>query len=110
MNKYKELKDNPPAIEVNKNAREVIFKTISCMCDNVRYLTFKKNQYGDFKLYGNGYSTSNWQMQFEKFELECEVVGGLGEEIHSHIKAITYNEMFVKEEGGKWVAQVVLDV
>ena len=40
MNKYKELKDNPPAIEVNKNAREVIFKTISCMCDNVRYLTF----------------------------------------------------------------------
>jgi hypothetical protein len=70
MNKYKELKDNPPAIEVNKNAREVIFKTISCMCDNVRYLTFKKNQYGDFKLYGNGYSTSNWQMQFERFELE----------------------------------------
>ena len=26
------------------------------------------------------------------------------------VKAITYNEMFVREENGKWVVQVVLDV
>lgn len=70
MSKYKELKDNPPAIEVKENAREVIFKTISCMCDNVHYLIFRKNEGGDFKMHGNGHCISNWQMQFERFELE----------------------------------------
>jgi|TARA_R100000482_G_scaffold52697_1_gene18826 hypothetical protein len=70
MSKYKKLKNNPPAIEVKENAREVIFKTISCMCDNIHYLIFRKNEGGDFKLYGNGHSISNWQMGFEKFELE----------------------------------------
>ena len=31
-------------------------------------------------------------------------------EIYSHIKAVTYNEMFIKKEKGFWVCQVVLDV
>jgi SHS2 domain-containing protein len=31
-------------------------------------------------------------------------------EIHLDVKAITYNEMFVKKEKGKWISQVVLDV
>jgi protein archease len=39
----------------------------------------------------------------------------LGDDVSNYkfgndVKAITYNEMFVKEEKGKWVAQVVLDV
>ena len=76
MSKYKELKDNPPAIELKENAREVIFKTISCMCDNIHYLIFRKNEGGDFKLYGNGHSISNWQMGFEKFELEWSADDG----------------------------------
>ena|SRR3989344_1022746 len=29
---------------------------------------------------------------------------------HIDIKAVTYSEMFVKQERGKWVCQVVLDV
>lgn len=28
----------------------------------------------------------------------------------NNVKAITYNEMFVKEQDGKWIAQVVIDV
>jgi len=46
------------------------------------------------------------------FKLEAEVVGDKAEnyEIHIDIKAVTYNEMFVKEEGGQWIAQVVVDV
>jgi SHS2 domain-containing protein len=30
--------------------------------------------------------------------------------IHFDVKAITYNEMFVKKEKGRWISQVVLDV
>ena len=70
MRKYRELIFDPPNIEVKENAREVIFKTISCMCDNVHHLTFKKDKQGDFRLHGNGFSLSNWQMDFERFELE----------------------------------------
>jgi len=45
--------------------------------------------------------------------LEAEIVGDKAEnyKIYIDVKAITYNEMFVREEKkGKWVAQVVLDV
>lgn len=49
----------------------------------------------------------------ERFELTATLVGDSSEkyEIKEHIKSVTYNEMFVREnnEGG-WVAQVVLDV
>lgn len=70
MSKYRKLIFDPPTIEVKENAREVIFKTISCMCDNVHHLTFKKDKQGDFRLHGNGFSLSNWQIKFERFELE----------------------------------------
>ena len=48
----------------------------------------------------------------KKFKLEAEVVGDDAKnyEIHIDIKAVTYSEMFVKKQGGKWIAQVVLDV
>ncbi len=48
----------------------------------------------------------------KNFKLKAEVVGDDAEnyEIHIDIKAITYNEMFVRNEKGKWTAQVVLDV
>ena len=44
-------------------------------------------------------------------KLEAEVVGDKASnyKFTNDIKAITYNEMFVKKEGGKWVVQVVLD-
>ena len=48
-----------------------------------------------------------------KFKLSAKVVGDIAEsyEIYSHIKAVTYNNMFVREEEeGRWVSQVVLDV
>ena len=65
----------------------------------------------------------------KNFEIECEVIGDDSEnyEIETHIKSVTYNEMFVKQEKGRtpnkfgsrpsrrsqpneWIAQVVLDV
>jgi len=48
----------------------------------------------------------------KKFRLEAEVSGDNSKnyQMNSYIKAVTYNEMFVKNEKGKWVIQVVLDV
>jgi len=45
-------------------------------------------------------------------KLEAEVVGDDAKnyKIHLDIKAVTYNEMFVKQEKDKWIVQVVLDV
>jgi len=48
----------------------------------------------------------------KNFKLSTEVAGDSAEnyEIHIDIKAITYNDMFVKKQGNKFVAQVVMDV
>jgi hypothetical protein len=72
---YFKLKNNPPAITVKDNAREVVIKTISVMCDNVSYLTFRKNADGDFRVSGSlpngmGACLSNWQMEADKVDLE----------------------------------------
>jgi len=70
MSKYRELIMNSPKLTIKEGAREVIFKTVSCMGDNVHYLRFKKNTDGDFKLDGMGYAVSNWQMKHPKHEIE----------------------------------------
>jgi hypothetical protein len=72
MSKYVELRRNPPKLTIKSGAREVIFKTVSCMCDNVGYLRFKKNSDGDFKLDGMGFAVSNWQMKHPTHEIEWE--------------------------------------
>ena len=70
MSKYQELLQNPPRLTVKKEAREVIIKTVSCMCDNVHYLKFKKNPEGDFKMSGGGFALSNWQMKHKPHDIE----------------------------------------
>jgi len=70
MSKYRELRMNQPKLTIKGGAKEVIFKTISCMCDNVGYLRFKKNDNGEFRLDGMGYAVSNWQMKHAKHEIE----------------------------------------
>ena len=48
----------------------------------------------------------------KKFKLKAVVVGDKASnyKFTNDVKAITYNEMFVRQEKGKWVVQVVLDV
>ena len=70
MSKFIELRQNTPKLAIKEGAREVIFKTISCMCDNVGHLRFSKNSDGDFKLDGNGFAISNWQINHPKHEIE----------------------------------------
>ena len=69
-NEYRKLVNQPPELKVVDNAREVILTTISCMCDNVEPLRFKKNGAGDFKLSGMGFALSNWQFKYPVYEIE----------------------------------------
>jgi len=48
----------------------------------------------------------------KKLKLEAEVLGDdtKNYEIHLDVKAVTYNEMFVKRQKKNWIAQVVVDV
>jgi len=63
MSKYIDLRNNQPELNVVDKAREVIFTTISCMCDNEHRITFRKNDSGDFRMSGGGSSLSNWQFE-----------------------------------------------
>ena len=79
MSKYQELLQNPPKVyqEVKKNAKEVIFYVVSCMCDNKYTLKFRKNDDDEFKMSGMEFSRSNFQFGYQEggikpFEIEWE--------------------------------------
>jgi SHS2 domain-containing protein len=48
----------------------------------------------------------------DKFILSAELIGDKTKnyKFSNSVKAVTYNEMFVKKENKKWISQVVLDV
>ena len=102
MSKYRELRMNPPKLTIKEGAREVIFKTVSCMCDNIHYITLKKDDNGDFKMNGNGFALSNWQMKHAKHEIEWEadenMWGGVIAMINSGTEAI---ESVTSRQGNK---------
>jgi hypothetical protein len=81
---YEELINRPPRIEVDPNAREVVFYTISAMCDNKGHLRFKRTN-GEFKLSGMGFAVSNWQIPKKEFELEWLADEGKWDEIRHAI-------------------------
>ena len=68
-------------LNVKKEAREVIFTTISCMCDNKHTIRFKKNNDGDFKMSGMGFSLSNWQFKHEVHDIEWKADEGNWSEV-----------------------------
>lgn len=52
------------------------------------------------------------KISLEKMEIECSFSGDLAKnyKLNTAIKAVTYNDMFIKESKGNWVIQIVLDV
>jgi hypothetical protein len=74
MSKYRELVLNPPIVlhHIKVDAREVIFYVVSCMCDNEYTLRLRKNNEGEFKMSGMGFSLSNFGFKFKPFEIEWE--------------------------------------
>lgn len=55
---------------------------------------------------------SKIKIKIKNKKLSAEVFGDSSEKysLNIHVKAITYNEMFIKKEDGHFVAQVVLDI
>ncbi len=51
-------------------------------------------------------------IDIKKSELNADIIGDKTSDYNftNPVKAITYNEMFVKKQKDKWVSQVVLDV
>jgi len=43
-NYYRELRHNPPTLEVVKNPKRVTLKMVACMCDNRSEITFIKTE------------------------------------------------------------------
>lgn len=87
--KYRSLRRYPPKLQVKENARELIITTISCMCDNIHHLTLKKNRDGDFRLDGNGFSLSNWQMEHPVHDIEWAADEGNWESVFEMINSGT---------------------
>src|SRR3989344_2316319 len=54
----------------------------------------------------------NIKIDKKKFSLTAEILGDKTDnyQMHLHIKAVTYNDMFIKKEGERWIVQVVLDI
>ena len=52
------------------------------------------------------------KIEIEKLKLTAEILGDRTSEYKftNKVKAVTYNDMFIKCEKNKWIAQVVLDV
>lgn len=48
----------------------------------------------------------------KNFKIKAEIIGDdiKNYKTSMHIKAITYNEMFIKKQKEKWICQVVLDI
>jgi SHS2 domain-containing protein len=58
-----------------------------------------------------GAKIKNLKINIKKFEIKAEVLGDDAKNYETtHIKSVTYNEMFVKRLKDKFISQVVLDV
>jgi hypothetical protein len=91
MSKYDELRKNPPSVvkDIKKDAKEVIFYVVSCMCDNKYTLRLKKNDEGEFKMSGMGFALSNFQFKHKPFEIEWEADGNEWDRVATMINSGT---------------------
>lgn len=95
-----------------------ISKKISVKADNKETLLYKFLEELLFLLDSQSFflhkvKSSKITEADDAFTLFCEVVGDTElakYKIHGEVKAVTYNEMFIKEEKSKVVVQVVVDL
>ena len=54
----------------------------------------------------------NIKIDNKKFSLTAELIRDSSEkyEIQTHVKAVTMSEMFIKQQGKRWISQVVVDI
>jgi len=98
MSKYRELRINQPKLTIKEGAREVIFTLVSCMCDNVSFMKFYKNDNGDFRVqattkHGMGEAFSNFQIEAENEDEAMELVMDGRVDSEGYTVETIYNDM-----------------
>jgi len=86
---YRDLLISPPKLEVVKDAKEVVMKVISVMCDNKYTLSLKKNKEGNFKMYTHGFAYSNFQIKYDMDDIEWTADEGNWPEVFKMINTGT---------------------
>jgi SHS2 domain-containing protein len=94
---------------------ELEIKEINIKGDNFEGLLYNFLEEFLFLLDSEGFLVSRIKeinIDKEKFSLSATISGDNAEnyKFTNDVKAITYNEMYVKSEKSKWFSQVVLDV
>jgi hypothetical protein len=69
---YSQLRRNPPKIQdIPKEVKEVIYTMVSCMCNNVSFVRFKKNDAGEFRL--SHFNSRNISLAFSNLQSKTPV-------------------------------------
>lgn len=96
-------------IKIKKN----ISKKIKITGKDFESLLYKFLEEIIYLLDGENFAVSEIKnLRIKKFNLEAKFVGDESSEynLSNKVKAMTYNDIFIKEKNGKWEAQVVIDV
>lgn len=96
MGLFRELRQNPPKLEVVGKPTKVILYMISAMCDNKGFITFEKKKNGYYFVSSGNQAFSNFQIKAEKFEIGFLADDG------------KWNEVFYEINQGVSVIQKVL--
>ena len=93
-----------------KEEKEKIIKVNGRDFESLMYLFLEKILY---LLEAENFLISNIkEIEIKNFKLKAKIVGDSAKnyKFTDSVKAVTYNEMFIKKQKDKWISQVVLDV
>ena len=76
MNLYTQLQMHPPTLTVQGEVREIKIDLVSVMCDNKYRWIARKNEEGDFRIYTDRFTYSNFNIPHHKDDLEWAMDAG----------------------------------
>ena len=100
-------------ISSNSEIKLKVKKRISLTADNIETLMYKFIDELIFLLDADNFAVSIAEVNLSKDQtkINAVLIGDLSANYHlNHVKAATYAEMYIKNLGKNWEAQIVLDV
>ena len=97
----------------NKKIKEIKKKVVKIAGKDMESLLYNFLEEILYLLDAENFITSKVKnLKINKFVLEAVLVGddSRNYKFTNNVKAVTYNEMFIKKQKGNWISQVVLDV
>lgn len=86
MSLYRELRQNPPKLNIEGRPDKILIDMVSVMCDNRSQIVITKKENGDYSFHaklrsGMGYSFSNYQTGHSKEDIKWEMDSANWEEV-----------------------------